>query len=338
MLFILYARTPLWMNFVAGPIISYLSIVMNIIIFVALFHKNIRTPSTVLMQGLALTDGLTALCTYGFEPLFILYYEEIGTSDDHSIIDVTTIELKRRQKTSCPHRFAACLDDIPYFLDGIPNFINSDESCISDFDQLPSHFKANVTRNVDSLALYIEDHVHGMLDGMLKGSLKQKYFDYLVDLLADERIRYANELKDYVKQILFDIVAKSYCNATENVLNPIMKKVYFVIVRSCLYTFDDRYESYLILGSSPYSEPMNYIVNIVWGHIDITLEYLKLLIEVLKLLMIIGCASNFLIYIVMSEKLREALKQTFKCRENPEERVHVFQMQTREETFGTAVL
>ncbi|VDI19561.1 Hypothetical predicted protein, partial [Mytilus galloprovincialis] len=94
MLFILYARTPLWMNFVAGPIISYLSIVMNIIIFVALFHKNIRTPSTVLMQGLALIDGLTALCTYGFEPLFILYYEEIGTSDDHSIIDVTTIELK----------------------------------------------------------------------------------------------------------------------------------------------------------------------------------------------------------------------------------------------------
>ncbi|VDI19560.1 Hypothetical predicted protein [Mytilus galloprovincialis] len=257
-----------------------------------------------------------------------IYVSSTIFSTYRSNLETMNVALQKT-KTELSHRFAACLDDIPYFLDGIPNFINSDESCISDFDQLPSHFKANVTRNVDSLALYIEDHVHGMLDGMLKGSLKQKYFDYLVDLLADERIRYANELKDYVKQILFDIVAKSYCNATENVLNPIMKKVYFVIVRSCLYTFDDRYESYLILGSSPYSEPMNYIVNIVWGHIDITLEYLKLLIEVLKLLMIIGCASNFLIYIVMSEKLREALKKAFKCRENPEERVHVFQMQTR---------
>ncbi|CAG2207467.1 unnamed protein product [Mytilus edulis] len=50
---------------------------MNIVIFVALFDRKIRTPSTVLMQGLALADSLTALCTYGFEPLFVAFYDRI---------------------------------------------------------------------------------------------------------------------------------------------------------------------------------------------------------------------------------------------------------------------
>ncbi|CAC5401320.1 GXYLT [Mytilus coruscus] len=110
MLFILYARTPFWMNIVAGPTIAYLSIVMNIIIFVALFHKNIRTPTTVLMQGLALADGLTALCTYGFEPIFNLHYEEIGNSSSrfvkpshHDFFTSNIEEMKRLVALNFPY-------------------------------------------------------------------------------------------------------------------------------------------------------------------------------------------------------------------------------------------
>ena len=58
------------MNIVVGPIIAYLSIVMNIIVCVALFHKKIRLPTTLLMQGLAFADGLTDLNLF-----FNLHYE-----------------------------------------------------------------------------------------------------------------------------------------------------------------------------------------------------------------------------------------------------------------------
>ncbi|CAC5401368.1 unnamed protein product [Mytilus coruscus] len=227
-----------------------------------------------------------------------------------------------KTKTELSQLFAACLDDIP-------DLIISNESCISDFDDLPSHYKDDVTREVDSLTLFIEANVHRTMDRLYKGHLKQNYFDYLVDVLADERIRYANELKEYVKQTFVDNVKKTYCKATEKYFRKIKTDIFVSILKGCVYTIGDRDASYVILGSSPYSEPMNYIMNIVWGHFDITLEHLKLFTEILKLSMIIGCASNFLIYIVMSEKLREALKKTFKCREDQEERVDSIQMQTR---------
>ena len=82
----------------------------------------------------------------------------------------------------------------------------------------------------------------------------------------------------------------------------------FLLISFCS---DEVYDStmenlpFLILGSSPYSEPMNHILNILWGHLDISLKDLKLLIEILKISTVLGCASNFIIYIIMSKKLRE---------------------------------
>ena len=66
---------------------------------------------------------------------------------------------------------------------------------------------------------------------------------------------------------------------------------------------------YLILGSSPYAEPMNYIMNVVLGYVDINLEDLKTFMEVMKISTVLACASNFIIYIVMSEKLRTAFSR-----------------------------
>ncbi|CAG2199827.1 unnamed protein product [Mytilus edulis] len=86
MLFTLYARVPFGLNIVAGPTLCYLSTVMNIIVFLTLFDKKIRTPSTILMQGLAVADGITALCTYGMEPIFNLFYENIGERGSPSVV------------------------------------------------------------------------------------------------------------------------------------------------------------------------------------------------------------------------------------------------------------
>ncbi|CAG2210595.1 unnamed protein product [Mytilus edulis] len=152
---------------------------------------------------------------------------------------------------------------------------------------------------------------------------KGEYFEYLVDVLAGDSGLYANVTMRLFKHLLFDKEAVEYCHKINYYISWLKKSK----ILKCLVFVKDA--PVFVLGWSPYSEPMNYLMHIGWGQSDITLEHLKLLIEVLKLLMIIGCASNFLIYIVMSEKLREALKKTFKCREHHEERVDAIQMQTR---------
>ncbi|XP_071167344.1 uncharacterized protein [Mytilus edulis] len=64
----------------------------------------------------------------------------------------------------------------------------------------------------------------------------------------------------------------------------------------------------LILASSPYTEQMNYMINTVIDYKDADLKDLKLFIEIIKLFTVIACASNFIIYIAMSAKLRNEMR------------------------------
>lgn len=56
--------------FTAGTVLSYLSMIFNLFSFLILCRKNLRSPATILMQGLALADFLTALSSHGLQPLF----------------------------------------------------------------------------------------------------------------------------------------------------------------------------------------------------------------------------------------------------------------------------
>lgn len=58
----------------AGYVISYIAMTMNVIVFAILCRKTLLSPATILMQGLAAADFLTALSHYGFEPLFQSQY------------------------------------------------------------------------------------------------------------------------------------------------------------------------------------------------------------------------------------------------------------------------
>lgn len=84
MYFAIYSRIPFALNFFAGPVFSYVAFLMNTVILLVLFDKEIKTPSTILLQGLAIADGLTSICIYGFEPLFKHFYEEIVSSNKSS--------------------------------------------------------------------------------------------------------------------------------------------------------------------------------------------------------------------------------------------------------------
>ena len=57
-----------------GSVLTYVAVIFNIIVFVILLRKKILSPATILMQGLAMADGLTAFCSYGLEPLFQSQY------------------------------------------------------------------------------------------------------------------------------------------------------------------------------------------------------------------------------------------------------------------------
>ena len=511
MLFILYARTPFWMNIVAGPTLSYLFIVLNTIIFVTLFHKKIRTPTTVVMQGLALADGLTALCTYGFEPIFNLHYEEIGNSSSKpvntpfrisltgfltdkmeemkslvalkfpycvmhyclsnlvdifhlvSILLTTCLGLQKFLAVACPiwtktritvqrsaivcvtcflftltvsmpRLFVVSLDrgkeaDIclvsephqtiqkyvlayyqifyaiilvvavvtmlistcfiiftlcrrkrvrghvaasraekkscililcvmtVFFLSEVPRIfvsatlfstyrsdldrtnvalhltntrlVQTHSECLLDFQSYKRNLSCNKipAKVMDMLSkfkdVFATSEFRRFVDVSFKGQVKQVYYEYLIDDQIDLNLLKVTEATKVIQQL----AVETYCGNATTKFKRLMDKKFENMWTNCgvIKLFDPP----LILGSTPYSEPLNYILNIASGHIDITfnLEHLKLLIEILKFSMIIGCGSNFLIYIIMSKKLRNALKKTFKCGGNQDVRADVMEMQ-----------
>lgn len=72
--------------YIVGCVITYVSMLLNSCVFCILFRRNLLSPSTILMQGLALADFLTAMLTYGFEPLFQLQYDCSFHSDDKAYL------------------------------------------------------------------------------------------------------------------------------------------------------------------------------------------------------------------------------------------------------------
>ena len=67
----------------------------------------------------------------------------------------------------------------------------------------------------------------------------------------------------------------------------------------------------LLLATTPYSENMNYILAIAPNETNIM--GFKTLLEILKLSTILGCLSNFMLYISLSKNLRIALLKTLSC-------------------------
>ena len=64
--------------YIAGCVLSYISVVFNIVLFLVLFRKQLLSPSTILMQGLAVADCFTSFCSYGLEPIFQHHYIPFG--------------------------------------------------------------------------------------------------------------------------------------------------------------------------------------------------------------------------------------------------------------------
>ncbi|CAG2217156.1 unnamed protein product [Mytilus edulis] len=209
--------------------------------------------------------------------------------------------------------YSACIDASLSHISGEP--------CLSSFNELPPLYKQKMINNLDrSLSTFDKEQsveaARLAVDIIYKDQLKQTYFEYLVDDFVDVYTFRVKERIKLYKQSINDVTLITYCSIMSK------NKSFLENLITCYDHKTQKFKnSVVVLVSSPYSEPMNYLLNIIWGHININLEHLKLLTEILKLSMIIGCASNFLIYIAMSEKLRDAMKRMFKCREHQETNV-----------------
>lgn len=64
--------------YIVGGVLSYISVIFNIVLFLVLFRKQLLSPSTILMQGLAVADCFTSFCSYGLEPIFQRHYIPFG--------------------------------------------------------------------------------------------------------------------------------------------------------------------------------------------------------------------------------------------------------------------
>ncbi|CAC5390593.1 unnamed protein product [Mytilus coruscus] len=239
-----------------------------------------------------------------------------------SNLDMQNVVLQK-PSTEAFQIYLACLDDILSLIRG--------ESCFSEFNALSSHKRSIILNKLETswaeLDKNIEHRSRNMVYVVLKDLFKQSYYEYLKDDLLSLLIFVNKEISKMFHQHISEYTEIEYCINQNN--------TYMAKVLQCKNQFRDKLTvSSSALVSSPYSEPMNYLLNIIWGLIDIDMENFKLVIEILKLSMIIGSASNFLIYIVMSEKLRDALKKVFNCKKtfaknHQKTRVDATEMQIR---------
>ena len=76
----------------------------------------------------------------------------------------------------------------------------------------------------------------------------------------------------------------------------------------------------LLLGTTPYSENLNYMMAISTDAIEI--KHFKIVLEVLKISTIVGCLSNFMIYVMLGKKVRNIILQKLPCNvKTPQENI-----------------
>ena len=74
--------------FIGGSVLAYVAVIFNIIVFVVLCRKNLISPATILMQALAVADGLTSFCAYGLEPIFFVNYKPVNFISQSDLVEL----------------------------------------------------------------------------------------------------------------------------------------------------------------------------------------------------------------------------------------------------------
>ncbi|CAG2228442.1 unnamed protein product [Mytilus edulis] len=329
--------------FIGITVLAYIAVVFNIIVFVVLCRKNLVSPATILMQGLAISDGLTAFSAYGLEPLFQMNYKSVNF-----LLQSTLLELKYPLCGIYVH-FRYISSDIQLVSLILTTCIGV-QKCVA--LRFPIWTKLHLTNRkatgvclmcfVISFAINLPRHF-----GLKFSDEKLKYFSSGCTVEAGPLIKYG--LLEHVMTSI--VIASILClimtvctgyivyklktntfkgrqttkskQERRSIIMVLLVLVIFLVSElPKMFTLSEMFQdTTFLLEESRENELITLIMDerfrfSVYLHyvLGFDLNRALILAECKNIFTMLGCISNFVIYVSTSQKLRNELKLFFQCK------------------------
>lgn len=334
--YIFITTKPGYLNNVIGPVLSYTAVVFNVFIIVILSAKTMRSPSSVLMQGLALSDTLTAFFSYGLEPFLVRYYL-ISEDTPTTVIHYPYCKL---------HNYKPVITDMFHLVSVMLTSSLGIQKAVAIKWPVWSYMvlsrKMMYFTVVVVFALSISIHIPRMLvadfrlgsrgnrceiagSSVLLVKYTYTYFPVIsaVLILVSSVIMIVTTII-----IVWSLLSKRNIQVNESeTLQNIRKRsskliavltiTFLVIEFPRIFIFgiiqlssaNERYSAQLLV---------EYNTQLLVSAVDLfnikdieVLANFKLMTEIVRLLIVVACLSNFIIYIAMSKNIRDVIKRKF---------------------------
>ncbi|VDI19839.1 Hypothetical predicted protein [Mytilus galloprovincialis] len=338
---------------IAGTYTSYVSMIFNVFVFVILCRKTLISPATILMQGLAAADFLTAFSSYGLEPLFQSNYvcEVIEDSKQHNDKMMQACSLTYPQCVVATHLsiLSATFHTASYMITtclGIQKVIairfpiwtkcklsnrKSIICCVSCFwlslaislprhvavDYEPSEYLNRCKISVNVLFLEYSSLYYLMIQAVLVTScclVMLMSTIFIIYKLGNNKLR-ARMTQQRVQErrsiimVVIVLVVFLISEVPRVIIYAwfcvkyIVSNIFFHPLDMAMVVARYEYGIALLMGlATSIDDLFNAIENF---------EYFSNIVEGVKLFTIVGCLSNFVIYIIMGKKMRAAISSIF---------------------------
>ena len=313
--------------FIAGCVLSYIAIIFNVLVVMLLFRKGLNSPSSVLMQGLAIADGLTAFSSYGLQPIFqpiiernvdsiiapmdfpysaIYMHMSLCEKSFHllSVILTTSIGLQKVLAIMFPFWTKRNINNFKCVVYCFLCFVFTIAL------DIPRHLTLKFSRDLviwnnqaDLLhytsVIYTILHIAITITSSILMLVSTLYIVYKLSTNRFRNPQTEQRRQERRSSIMISIVLAVFF------LTEIPKIVLFIIIYPRMYNQIEttHFEFALLVWYKVYVAMSFQIGD------KITFPFL--LVESMKLFTLIGCMSNFVIYIIMSRKLRIAIWDLF---------------------------
>lgn len=343
---------------IAGCILAYISMVYNLIILLVLCSRRLRSPTSVLMQALAIADFLAGFLSYGFEPVFQVSYVTVNKNSDSSLLTLMypycalyvyvsqfadTFHLSSVLLTTCLGIQKVLALKFPIWFRNNLKINSTVIGCflcyiISFAINIPRHFAVSFEsrKNVSFgyfNELTTEYETQQLNDACLPIRNSRNAFIYATRYYSLVFAVLLVFLSAIMCLCVFYTVYK-LCHRTFRKKNTIRRNrerrsiimitvvlVIFLVseiprLGIYSYVFFGQYLD-IMLNYETSEDLLEWIVTDYRGTLAMSLKFyfdfgfgnLLLIVESVKLIGIIGCMSNFIIYFTMYKQLRHELKQ-----------------------------
>lgn len=345
----------LFRTFEIGTCLSFMSVLFNCVILFTFYSRNLLSPATILMQGLALADGLTAFSAYGMEPLFLNTRVFIATNLTASLPSPYNKIL-----FSMNYPFCGIYVYLAYFVDMFHLVSVLLTTCLGIQKVVAIQFpfwtrnhltkKTSVICCVSCFLLSIGIHIPRLMGVVIKqdatflGSdcyVKQKSENLTMYLFVYYQMIMASLLLGLCLIMVICtifIVCKLLMNSFRRKIRKTEKRSILLIILVlilllltetpklflCGTIFFNKYWRTIMIEHArrnahylgDYASLLTDVFVISYVEMISSLEdynTVRIGVEFIKVFTVVGSLSNFIIYILMSAKLRRELKQLIFC-------------------------